>query len=185
MGSVITEEELAVIIFSTVVILHAIFSNEKATPRKSWTKPWLRRRQKHGAYHALIQEMRLEDAEKYQNFLRMDTQSFDLLLNLVKHLIEKEDTFFRAAIPAEERLLVTLRYLATDVGYQWRISDGGVFRNSRLYTALENNTLCVPDSAVLPDHDVQIPCFLLADEAFPLKNYIMKPYPRRNLEIVH
>ncbi|RXM30136.1 hypothetical protein EOD39_8138 [Acipenser ruthenus] len=80
-------------------------------------KPWLRRRQKHGAYHALVQEMRLEDAEKDQNFLRMDTQSFDLLLNLVKPLTEKEDTFFRAAIPAEERLSVTPRYLATGDTY--------------------------------------------------------------------
>ena len=36
------------------------------------------------------------------------------------------------------------KFLATDVGVQGRISDGGVFKNSVMYYAMENNTLKLP-----------------------------------------
>jgi hypothetical protein len=43
----------------------------------------------------------------------MDPESFDLLLQKLGPIIAKEDTKLRLSIPAEERLAVTLRYLAT------------------------------------------------------------------------
>ena len=36
------------------------------------------------------------------------------------------------------------KFLAIDVGLQGRISDGGVFKNSAMYYAMENNTLKLP-----------------------------------------
>ncbi|XP_031334657.1 uncharacterized protein LOC116164601 [Photinus pyralis] len=53
------------------------------------------------------------EPEDYRNFLRMDGESFDYLLELVRPDIEKKDTNMREAIPASQRLSITLRYLAS------------------------------------------------------------------------
>lgn len=55
-----------------------------------------------------------------------------------------------------------------DIGCNGRISDGGVFRNCNLSDALENG--------LLPENHV-----IVADAAFPLKPYLMKPYGGQNL----
>ncbi len=43
----------------------------------------------------------------------MSTDDFQFLVEKVSPLIEKETTVMREAIPAAERLAVTLRFLAT------------------------------------------------------------------------
>ena len=40
----------------------------KRRPRR-WIRSWIQRRQIHGAYHALMQELSTEDHEGFQNFL--------------------------------------------------------------------------------------------------------------------
>lgn len=73
------------------------------------------------------------------------------------------------------------RYI--DVGCNGRISDGGVFRNSSLSNALEKNLLNIPEPRMMADAQLTLPYTVVADDAFPLKSYIMKPYPSRNLTI--
>nr|CAI5843492.1 unnamed protein product [Callosobruchus analis] len=53
-----------------------------------------------------------------------------------------------------------------DIGCQGRISDGGVFRNTSLFKKLEGGNLNVP-----------LPYVIVADDAFSLSQYLMKPYP--------
>jgi hypothetical protein len=48
----------------------------------------------------------------------MSEENFMILLEKVRPLIEKEDTVLRAAITAEERLAVTIRFLATGRSYE-------------------------------------------------------------------
>ncbi|XP_045775412.1 putative nuclease HARBI1 [Maniola jurtina] len=55
-----------------------------------------------------------------------------------------------------------------DVGCTGRVSDGGVFRNCSLYQELENG--------ILPEDHV-----LVGDNAFPLKEYLLKPFPGNRL----
>ena len=59
---------------------------------------------------------------------------------------------------------------------EFLISDGGVFRNSSLSNALSLNTLNIP----LSDTE-SLPYVVVADDAFPLKTYMMKPYAFKNL----
>lgn len=65
------------------------------------------------SHMALIAELRLSVSEDLKNYLRMSKESFQLLLNLVKPLFTKQNTRMRSAISAEEKLIATLRFLAT------------------------------------------------------------------------
>lgn len=55
-----------------------------------------------------------------------------------------------------------------NIGANGRNSDGGIFKNSKLRSDLENNLL--PKGG-----------FLVGDDAFPLKSYLLKPYSGTNL----
>lgn len=48
---------------------------------------------------------------------------------------------------------------------------------------LERGTLSVPPDSPLPGTDTPTHYVILADEAFPLKPYLMRPYPGRNLDV--
>ena len=68
------------------------------------------------------------------------------------------------------------KFLHVNVGCNGRISDGGVFRNSSLSSVLSLNILNIPLS-----HSESLPYVVVADDAFPLKTYMMKPYAFKNL----
>lgn len=78
-----------------------------------WVRKWVDRRNALGASSTLVNELRLEDAQQFKNFIRMSAVQFELVLNLVKHDIVKQDTKLRDAIPVHDRLMVTLRFLAS------------------------------------------------------------------------
>ena len=84
---------------------------------KMWERDWIAKRREYGAYHGLLREMRESDPAAYRNFLRMDDESFRTLLQSVAASIQRQDTTLRKAIPPEERLSLTLRYLATGKHY--------------------------------------------------------------------
>ena len=73
------------------------------------------------------------------------------------------------------------RFIYVDNG---RVSDGGVWSNSSLSELLmdESNPLNIPPLKHLPGRNIKITYFIVADKAFPLKPYIMRPYPSRNLD---
>lgn len=73
------------------------------------------------------------------------------------------------------------KFIYLDIGCNGRVSDGGVLRNSSLSTALKENTLNIPGPSVLPGVSVQAPFFIVADDAFPLKTCILKPYAQTGL----
>lgn len=78
------------------------------------------------------------------------------------------------------------RFVYVDIGANGRVSDGGVWRNCALAQTLSSNDLNLPDLP-LPNTSITAPMVIVADEAFPLKSYLMKPYPRYvkgNYEIV-
>ena len=95
-----------------------LIKTKQRAPRSCWTRPWLLRRNLHGAYHTLLQELQHEDAGNYANFLRMEHRHFEELLSKVEPLIGKQSTVLREAIPAGERLAITLRFLASGM-YSW------------------------------------------------------------------
>ena len=63
-----------------------------------------------------------------------------------------------------------------DCGSQGRISDGGTFKHSKLYTLIDKQHLNLRAPRSLQEGRPEIPYTILADEAFPLMENIMKPY---------
>ena len=80
--------------------------------RKVWVREWIKNRDRHGAYHQLMQELAL-DTTSYCNFVRMNATTFEELLGRVAPLIGRKDTVMRKAISPGERLALTLCFLAT------------------------------------------------------------------------
>jgi len=72
------------------------------------------------------------------------------------------------------------RFLFVDIGAHGRTSDGGVYHNSSLAHCLEANTLNIPQASVIPPTNDHYPYVIVADDAFALKPYILKPYAQRN-----
>ena len=68
-----------------------------------------------------------------------------------------------------------------DVGSNGRASDGGVYINSSLSQALEEGSLNIPNGRKLLGDTNAEPMTVVADDAFPLRSNIMKPYPGRGL----
>jgi len=53
-----------------------------------------------------------------------------------------------------------------------------VFRNSKLYAALEENSIQIPSPEIVSSEGPVLPYVIVADEAFALKRYLMRPCSR-------
>ena len=76
-------------------------------------RSWLARGEKESVYRRLLKELSVDDHETPKNWIRLDKNQYDRLLELVTPLIAKSETKVRKAVTAGERLRLTLRYLAT------------------------------------------------------------------------
>jgi hypothetical protein len=73
-----------------------------------------------------------------------------------------------------------LKFTYIDLGTNGRISDGGVWAKCSLKEAIEHKILNIPEPSPI-SNDITLPYVIVADEAFPLKPYLMKPYNARDL----
>lgn len=69
------------------------------------------------------------------------------------------------------------QFILVDIGAQGRQSDGGVLRNSQMGKRLYRNELNFPADKPIVEHGENLPHFIVGDEAFPLTNQIMRPFP--------
>ncbi|XP_060801827.1 uncharacterized protein LOC132903075 [Amyelois transitella] len=68
-------------------------------------------------------------------------------------------------------------FLYVNVGSKGRISDGGVFKNTKLYQKLEKRELNIPSPTILQiPYSTKVPFYILGDKAFQLNEYTMRPY---------
>lgn len=79
------------------------------------------------------------------------------------------------------------RFIYVDIGKNGRASDGGVWSDCDLRHRIDAGDIGIPEPAALPPKfdGPPIPYHIIADEAFPLKCYMMKPYARRGLDDAH
>ena len=89
----------------------------KSLKRSTWVRDMFRKRELAGFYHTIFVELKT-DREYFYRHLRMSPERFGHLLGLIKNQIKKTVPRFRKPISAEERLLITLRFLASGESQQ-------------------------------------------------------------------
>ena len=72
-------------------------------------------------------------------------------------------------------------YTLIDIGDAGRHSDGGIFSNSAFGRAMEAGELALPEPDIIPGMTSALPYVFVGDAAFPLKQYMLRPYPGKFL----
>ena len=76
------------------------------------------------------------------------------------------------------------KFTYVNIGSAGREGDAGVFGQSKLYHSLECNSLHIPPPCLVNGTDVELPYVIVGDEAFPMKKYLMRPYPGRGKNVL-
>ncbi|CAH2088803.1 unnamed protein product [Euphydryas editha] len=77
-----------------------------------WIHDIPKSRYEEGEYHVLLPRLK-RDSKRFHTYFRMSLHKFNELVQIMQPYIKREDTLFRKAIGVEEKLMVTMRYLAT------------------------------------------------------------------------
>ena len=72
------------------------------------------------------------------------------------------------------------KFMWVDVGANGSCSDAGLFKETQLYKDFEAGKMRLPTTDSLPNDDRPFPYFILGDNAFALKSWMMTPYSHRN-----
>uniref|UniRef100_A0A915DGU2 Uncharacterized protein n=1 Tax=Ditylenchus dipsaci TaxID=166011 RepID=A0A915DGU2_9BILA len=122
--------------------------------RRYWVHPLWRNRPELGAYFALLPQLKV-NPDKFFDYMRMNPEVFATLLRVLNEKLTKYS--IRTPICAEERLMLTIRYLATDESYrslsfQFRMGCMTVCRIisdtcSAIYEVLHQDYLAMPKTA--------------------------------------
>lgn len=116
----------SIILIASALLLQK--NNQKLRQRQWWVKPWLSR--KRGNIGLPTEMQLIEDEKSYKNYLRMNEETFNKLLGKVsKHIIK--ESYTRECISPREKLIVTLRFLATgetfrSLMYNFRIHESTI-----------------------------------------------------------
>ena len=81
--------------------------------RRYWVHPRNQTRPSQGAWHTCMAALRDHYPEKQREALRLGFKIFNEILNMVGPTITKQDIFYTKTISHDQRLGVTLYYLAT------------------------------------------------------------------------
>ena len=73
------------------------------------------------------------------------------------------------------------KFIYVDCGANGSGSDGGVFAATALREALEDGTIGLPPPEPIAGGDRPVPYFIVEDDAFPLRTWLMKPLPLHNM----
>lgn len=118
-------------------------SCHRKNERRFWVRPSLRKRNEYGI-EKLLADLRKDDIglrgemrSSFQNFLRMSSENFEDLIQVVGPAIYKRNTNYRNAISVEERLAITLRFLATGDSYH------SLMYQSKIPPSSSQNIVCV------------------------------------------
>lgn len=107
------------------ILIDALLDNYKR-PRRWWTHRMYRERN-----NLLFLLKNQQISGHYKNFTRITPSDFEYLMNSIGPKIERKNTAFREALSVQDRLAVTLRYLATgdsftSLQYLFRISKQAI-----------------------------------------------------------
>jgi hypothetical protein len=74
------------------------------------------------------------------------------------------------------------KFIWVEAGAHGSSSDAQLFQASELREAIETGDIGFPAPDPLPNDDRDMPYFIIGDDAFPLRRWMMKPFSRRNMQ---
>ncbi|PAA68310.1 hypothetical protein BOX15_Mlig023191g1 [Macrostomum lignano] len=138
------------------ILQHRRLIRQGRRPRRWWRRPSHQRREELGEFAGLIPHLRDRDSEMYFKYMRMRPARFEHLLSLVATKLSRPCAR-REAVPAEEKLMMTLCYLASgcsqaDLSFRFgrgrSTVSGVVFETAiAIYDKLASTYLQFPASA--------------------------------------
>lgn len=81
--------------------------------RTKWVQSWILQRQAQAVSPTQCRELEFSETSDFKDFARLFPVQFHALKELISPLIRRQNTNYRDCISVEERLTVTLWYLAT------------------------------------------------------------------------
>ena len=123
----------------------------------------------------------MPDIPGLTNFTRMTPEFFEMIKTRLEPPLTRQATNYRAPISVGEKLALTIRYLATGESYSSLSCQFRVGRSTISKFLPEVCSMGFPDPAPITQGGRDVPYFILADDAFALKTWLMKPYGRRML----
>lgn len=72
-------------------------------------------------------------------------------------------------------------FIMVHTGTNGRISDGGVLQETTFYQKLVHKRLNLPNSTTVEGTNLVLPYVFIGDQAFPLAENLMKPFPDKDL----
>ena len=130
---------------------------------RNWEGPITSSRKERGSFYTTVPKLLPDDNDStlpnnrvgtFRNYFRLSIAEFELVLDRVGPLIQKVSTNLREPISPKERLMVTLRYLATgssltQLHYDWCISVAALSNIipktcSAIYETMKDEYLSTP-----------------------------------------
>ena len=105
----------------------------RPSKRSVWVQSWLEKRAEQDAYHNLFQELLLDDAKFFKEFIRSDRLHFQFLVERLYPRLIKRDTVTWKSIKPDKKCCLFLRCIASgesfrSLEYQFRISRRTISR---------------------------------------------------------
>ena len=73
------------------------------------------------------------------------------------------------------------KFIWADIGGNKSTSDCALFNRSKLRRAIEIGTINFPEDEAIEEGGGDVPYFIVGDDAFPLRTWLMKPFSKRNM----
>ena len=73
------------------------------------------------------------------------------------------------------------KFIWVDAGANGSASDAQIWNSSELKDTIEDGTIGFPEADTLPGDDRKVPYFIIGDDAFALKPWMMKPFSQRDM----
>ncbi|XP_057305243.1 uncharacterized protein LOC130642175 [Hydractinia symbiolongicarpus] len=108
----------------------------------------------------------------------MSCQKFELLLSWVGGSL-----FFSCSIVLLAVCNAKYEFILVDIGEAGRKSDSGIYKNSPLGQAIDENLLGFSEEVLISGYnsDILFLYIFVADEGFAIKENMMRPYARGNI----
>lgn len=95
------------------IVMDYLVQKRKRRERRWWQRQFYSKRNSYGG-HQILADLKFQSISGcFKNFTRMSPSDFEHLITLIGPKIAKKDTHWRKAISIQDRLAVTIRFLAT------------------------------------------------------------------------